>query len=313
MTTKIPAEYAYWHARLTGQQIDTHPETPQPGRWRLPAGQINRRDGAVPKSWPVAIWYADDRCHVKIGKKLLVEGADGDAYHEFVTGGWLRVVAVSEADYNAAMAGNPWPDENIVVTRSNLAPDDNSFEHIRDTIEDLAGEAERLIKAGAATTQEVADQAADVANRLSQLQRRAKDAELAETKPIRDNLDEVRGKWKVPQTRADVYSRLKQIVLTPFLNAKKAADDRARAEAAKAGTPMAEPQRGESVTTAGTRGRPVSMVTIKKAKITDYDKAVAFFKNSEKMKELVQDMANAAVRSGITPDGCEVETTTTAR
>ena len=48
------------------------------------------------------------------------------------------------------------------------------------------------------------------------------------------------------------------------------------------------------------------MKTFKHAEIKDYEKALAFFKESQDVKDLVQELANRAVRAGIQVPGCKV-------
>jgi hypothetical protein len=46
--------------------------------------------------------------------------------------------------------------------------------------------------------------------------------------------------------------------------------------------------------------------TFKHAQIEDYEKALTFFKESQDVKDLVQELANRAVRAGITVPGTKV-------
>jgi hypothetical protein len=54
--------------------------------------------------------------------------------------------------FTAVRAGEPWPDLNDAVIGHNSAPVEDTDTAIRDRIEDLAREAERMLKAGAAPT-----------------------------------------------------------------------------------------------------------------------------------------------------------------
>jgi hypothetical protein len=70
-----------------------------------------------------------------------------------------------------------WPDQHEAVARdrinSDAAPADDSFDGLKDRIEDLARDAQALIDAGAAADQSAADRASDLANRLAELQKQA--------------------------------------------------------------------------------------------------------------------------------------------
>jgi hypothetical protein len=145
---------------------------------------------------------------------------------------WASQRPITYELYKAVVEdGQPWPDLNSIVTRSNSAPDDNSFEAIQERIDDLAREAERLMKKGAAKTQEEADQAADVANKLGQYWKKADDLRKVEKRPWDDKAAEVQEKFRPSLTAASVYTTLKQIVVAPWLAKQKREKEAAEAEA----------------------------------------------------------------------------------
>src|SRR6185437_3234327 len=126
----------------------------------------------------------------------------------------------------------PWPDVNAEVLRiSNQAPDDNSFGAIQERIDDLVREAERLMKKGAAKTQEDADQAANVATKLAELYAKANNARDVEKRPHLDKCNEIQAKWRPLLTAAEIHKRLKQIVCAPWLLLQKKAKEKEEADA----------------------------------------------------------------------------------
>lgn len=306
----------YYLARIAGKPVD-HPDTPQAGRYRLPARRTNtsQSPGAVnprpPISRPVAIWMDDfsDLLIVRIGKGPdLVEGSSG--FHEFCDRSWPLCQAVPQDQYDAVIAGGSWPDEHDAVTRSNRAPDPDSFEGLRDAIVDLAREATELIGAGAARDKEQSDRAADLANRLGELCGAADKARETEKKPHLDAGREVDAKWRPLISAAEVYKRLKSTVCAPFLAAQKRAAEEERFRALTTGTP--EAALPEAKATAGTRGRPVSLRTEKHVEITDIAALFDAFRDNAELQDCLRKLATRAVRAGAKVPGVKVTETQVA-
>jgi hypothetical protein len=318
------SDYAYWTARLSGEDVP-HPDTPQPGRYRLPAARKNPstspgqvREGKPPKSWPVAIWVGDDSplpggtksMRVLIGgRRLLRENEKDDTgdipYLAFVDSGWPRCLPVSAEEYQTVIDGGSWKDEHDAVSRSNRAPPANSFAAIADRIDDLAREADALIKAGAAADQATCDQAADLANALGQLEQRADTARKDEKEPHLEAGRAVDAKWKPAIARAgDSKTKLKARVITPYLAELERQRLAAEFEQLTLGTPpdaAAQPK-----ATAGTRGRPVSMREKVTVTITDRAALLAHFASHDEITAVLQTLAERAVRAKMTPPGVGV-------
>jgi len=330
-----------WLRRLTGEVIPiVLPGDPDYGFYR-----VRSRDRL---SWrPVAYWYADDdslRCRL--------DGRDLDEQRANELWSYASQHPITHELYNAVIAGEPWPDLNPEVTRSNQAPPDNSFTALQERIDDLGREAERLMKFGAAKDQDAADQAADVANKLAELRGKADNERKREKQPHLDAERIVDDKWRPLITAADVYSRLKDTVCKPFLAAQKAAKERAEAEARRQAAEAAEAarkkeddarraaseaartgdaraaaeaartaseaeaatrqaaatvQRAETIAatsiTAGTRGRGVHLRGKTVVMIEDREAVLAFFKDRQEITDLLQSMAEKAVRAGIPVPG----------
>jgi nucleotide-binding universal stress UspA family protein len=216
------------------------------------------------------------------------------------------------------MAGNPWPDQHEAVIRdranSDAAPDDDSFEALKDRIEDLARDADALIKAGGAQSQDAADRASDLANRLAELHKTADTARAKEKRPHDDAAKAVQAKWLPLLGTAEVYKRIKSAVITPFLVAEakkqREAEEAARkaaAEAAKAGAPVPEPAPVRAVPKAGSGGRrSVALRTVKVITITDRAAVLKFFENNEAITDTLQKLAEKVTAVGVNVPGVTV-------
>lgn len=309
------SDYEFYMARLRGDDVPM-PDAPQSGRYRLPARRTEGRDGKAPTSWPVAIWRDDGtkKLKVMIGRGRLLEEDSkdtGDAFLEFSSTGWPRCIVVSEQEYRRVIDGGSWADEHDAVSRSNRAPADDSLDAIKERIEDLAREAAKLIEAGAATSQETCDRAADLANEIAKYEKRADLARKAEKQPFVDGAAAVDQRWQPVIAAAAVYRRIKLVVITPWLAAldKKRTEDEFQALAR--GEKEPHPAERAKVT-AGTRGRSVAMRTVKRVEITDRAALLAHFNDHQKLTELLQTLAETSVRAGVTPPGVKVAETKVA-
>jgi hypothetical protein len=297
-------QYDFWRRRMAGEAVPIHDGEPQAGFYRT-----RTKDGA----WhPVAYWFGRDgvlRCRV----------ADRDVNEQTAAERWPHISKnpITHEVYKAVLAGEPWPDqhESVIRDRANAtgAEDESSFDGLKDRIEDLARDAEKLINAGAAQDQAAADRASDLANRLAELQKTADAARAAEKKPLDEQVAAVQAKWKPLLGAADIYKRIKAAVITPFLVAEaakvRAAEEAAReaAEAAaKTGEPIAEVQT-RAAPKAGSGGRrSVALRTVKVVTITDRAAVLAFFAENPLITEALQKMAEKATAAGVTVPGVTV-------
>jgi nucleotide-binding universal stress UspA family protein len=305
MTDNQQDQYSFWRRRMAGEVVPIHDGDPQAGFYRLTS-----KEG---QSQPVAYWFTRDgalRC--RIGNRDVEEQIANERWP------WASKHPITHEVYKSVMDGNPWPDQHEAVIRdrqnSAAAPDDNSFEALQDRIEDLARDADALIKAGAAADQDAANRASDLANRLGELQKKADAARAEEKKPHDDAAKEVQTKWRPLLNRADIYRDIKLHVITPFLQAEarrqREAEEAARKavqEAAAAGAPIPDAQPVRAAPKAGSAGRrSVALRSVKVVTITDRSALLAFFANSERITELLQDMAEKAVRAGAEVPGVNV-------
>jgi hypothetical protein len=303
----VQSQYDFWTRRLAGEVVPIHDSECQSGFYRL-----RTKDG----TWhPVAYWFAKDgslRC--RVGHRDIDEQTAKERWP------WASKSPISHEVYKSVIAGNPWPDQHEGVIRdranSNNAPDDQSFEGLKDRIEDLARDAQALIDKGAAPDQSAADRASDLANRLAELQKQADAARTAEVRPHHDAAAAVQAKWKPLLGIADIYRQIKAAVITPFLvaedtkrRAAEAAQRKLAEEAAKAGTPMPEPTTMQrTAPKAGSGGRrSVALRAVDVVTITDRAALLAFFASNEQITEVLQKLAEKVTAAGVKVPGVTVK------
>lgn len=299
-------QYDFWRRRMAGEVVPIHDSEPQAGFYRL-----KTRDG----NWQaVAYWFQSDgvlRC--RIGGKDINEQTANERWP------WASKAPISHDVYKAVIAGDPWPDQHEGVLRdranSDNAPADESFDGLKDRIEDLVRDADALIKAGPAADQSAADRASDLANRLAELHKSADIARAAEKRPHDEAARAVQAKWTPLMSAAEIYKRIKAAVITPFLVAedakRRAAEVAARQaaeEAAKAGQPIPEPATMQrSTPKAGSGGRrSVALRTVKVITISDRAALLAFFAANEQITEVLQRLAEKATAAGVAVPGVTV-------
>lgn len=291
MTIEKTDPWWWWLAALSGQSDLPNSEgTLHFGFWR----HIDRSGTHL----PAATWQDETGAWlIKIGDRVYDEAMAHRVWP------WLCTRPISHALYEAIASGKSWPDQHEAVTAlSNNPPVDGSFEDLRDAIDELAREASKLAKAGAATTQAEADRASDLATKLSEFEGKADSARREEKKPHDEASKAVQAKWTPIITKASIGKEtLKSNVIAPFLRDKRDAERKAMVSASQNGTPLPE----KTSTKAGTRG-VVALRTHRSAKIVDYAATLQHFAQHEDVKALVQKLANAAIRSKLTVPGVEV-------
>lgn len=329
----VADQYSFWRRRLAGEVVPIHDGECQAGFYR---------DGDK----AVAIWFKDEalRCRVN--------GRDISANDAMDRWPFISKRPVSHDDYTARIENGTWPGESALVTQSNNAPEDNSFEGLLAQIEEMAREAERLMKLGAAKTQVQANEASDVADKLGKLFTKADNARKVEKQPHADAAAAVDDRWRPLTNAASVYKRLKDAVVEPFLRAQKIAKEKAEREAreaadkarreaaakeaaakeaaeqaalrgdakaaeraqaeADAAVAMATAAEATAMTvaatpiTAGTRGRKVHLRTVTVVTIEDRAKVLEFFKDRQELADLLQELAEKAVKAGFAVPGTKV-------
>jgi len=295
-------EYQYWQDKLTGKPAQMNPSNPQAGFYRQPKKEYY---GARRTFKPVAYWWAPNEMG---GQELRCRLGDENISPEEGQDIWESVGnhPVTEQAYrDVAQRNRPWPDEHELVSMQgdNLPPEDDSFEGLRDAIEPLANEALKRIEGPPIVDQDEADRVANLADRLSELHKKADEARSQERKPHDEACKEIQRRWSPLLVAAESYRNLKYRLLTPWLQKLKAQQEEASKAAAAAGQPVPEASRRPR---AGTRGRAMSLKGLRRAEITDYAECLKFFADSPEVRTAVQDLANRAVRAGVVVPGTKV-------
>lgn len=316
----VQDQFAGWRSLLAGESVQFDANEPLAGYYRT------RRKGG---DWqPVGIWKADDAVSEMLDGEWTVM-LSGNSVPVDRVWPWCARYPISYETYAAvAERGEPWPDLHEAVTKlHNQAPPDDSLEAIRDTIENLAREAQHLIDKGAAKTQEESDRAADLSNEIAKYRKKADEARDAEGRPHLEAKRAVDDRWRGVIAGAEIYKLLKDAVCAPFLAQQKAIRQKAEAEArhaaeeaAKAGNVEAAAQAKQKAdhlastrTVSGTRGRSVHLKPVKVVTITDRAAVLAFFADNQAITDVLQSLSEKAVGAGMTVPGVKITTEEKAR
>jgi hypothetical protein len=292
------SDWDWWQDKLAGRPVEMNPGTPHAGFYRWP----RRPAYGAPRTFlPVAYWPGENgQLNCRIG--------DQDVLPEKGEEIWERVgdnPVTEEAYRKVAEGGGAWPDEHQLVPMAgdNLPPADDTYEGLRDAIEPLASEALKRVDGPPITDQEEADRLANLVDRLAELHKKADELRKAERREHDDALKGIQKKWSPLLAAAEAYRNVKYKLITPWLDKLTQAKKQEAEAAAAAGEPAAVDARRPR---AGTRGRAITLKSTKRAEITDYDECRNFFREADEMKQLVQSLADRAVRSGAVVPGTKV-------
>ena len=190
---------------------------------------------------------------------------------------------------------------NKTATVIHIKKPGDTIDGLSQHIDALVNDAKRALRAGVPKNQQSADRVSDLVSRLTAAWNKASAACKAERKPHLDAAKMVSSRWAPLLAAAEVYKVLKHKLLTPFLEAQAEEFEEFEEE----GEPIPErPRPG-----AGTIGRTVALRTYKYAVIVDRSKVLTFFATSPAITEVLQELADDAVRSGIKVPGVRVEET----
>ncbi|MGU3399263.1 hypothetical protein ACLBWS_05890 [Brucellaceae bacterium D45D] len=317
--------YDFWNAALEnpleiGKSLPVHEGDAQPGFYR-------KRNGKNGPWLPVAIWEQDGQLVAKIGTDM------GDAAEIW---SWVCRFPVSEAAYRKAAEGNGWDDDAPVAPIGHNLPDD-PHEALAMEFQAEKEMADEFLKTPIAT-QEQADKAAVWSKKLAGIAKKATDLHKVEKQPHLDAGRSVDDKWRdLKEEPADLSKKLKRH-MDGFLleqqrienerrrkeqeeadRLRREADERARAaeangndeaalaEAERLKAEAAEREREAQAKNAqaGRTGAKVSLRTFVSARIADYDAALIALKDHPEMKALVEQLANRAIRAGVSLAGVE--------
>jgi len=331
---KIVDRWAWYQTALQHPEwigtdkLPIHERDVQQGYFR-----VRRKDAP----WePVAIFYPENSDQIVAYR----DGKEVRDIHSLWV--WCCRQPIEYAAYEKAIAGNGWDDEPPAAPGiGDNSGEADPFDAIK--IE-LSGEAEQIAEfmKKPADTQAAVDRLGIWSKRMTDVAKRADNQRVVEKEPHLTASREVDAKWRPIIDGAKEWAAKAKKATEAFLIKKKREEEaRARAEAEKAAAlrrqaeeaaraareaeqvdEEAEAKRAELIrqaqeaekasevrnASAGRTGARVAIRTEKRAKIVDFDACLAALKNRPEIQELVQSLANRAVKSGFDLPGVDVET-----
>jgi len=231
----------------------------------------------------------------------------GNEPHRYVDDRWEENYfsycdAVSEEAYILATQTGAWPDH--------LRVGDNrpeGIDEVREEIARLRDVASAMILRGPAKTEEEAHAASNLRARVEGLHNQLRTALASESAPIQAEINKIEQQKRPWQDKladlvdsfqrpfrdaADTVAKLKEIVLKPYLQAKRREQEKAgQVQNLRGGGTKPVP------TNVGATGSKTKLMTRWFAVIEDWDAAIAALKENTKLRATVQDIADAAARS----------------
>lgn len=306
--------YTYWREACAGTFGPITADHPQPGRYRMRKG----KDGPY---LPVAIFVQDGVTKAAVGKEFV---------DPLTIWTWCADKPVSEADYKHALATGQWPGD-IGHNSGDLS--------LKEEIEDRASTALEWLATNGIKTKIDADTAANYRAAMLELRKRAETEHKAEKAPHLEAGKRVDAKYKPLIETADGAGATLRTELGKYL-AKVEAEENARkraayeaeqaaikakwlAEAAERAKKMErdpiaaltdpEPElpvlpvapEPVKVSAGGQRGRVTGLKTVTSYVVVDHAVALAFFADSEDVRQLVASLAAKASKAGVTVPGVE--------
>lgn len=311
MSAADPNDWSVWTALLKSGGSPKPDSEVSTGYWRLP-------NGTAGTAIPIATYFfAPDEARPAKGvwmataKGRDIDQDDGEEWLQFVASRWPKLKAVSDADYETALSTGIWPDGAPVEKRDGIggnSPPEGSIEAL---LAEAAGHLEsagNLIKAGAAKSEADADLAANMAKTLTETKSKVIAAHKVEKQPHLDAGRKVDDRFFPTRDKLDDITRmLKAKVINPWqveqdrIRREAEAAAKAAAEAAAAAGREAEPPPSVDApkVTAGSRGRKVSLVTVRYAEITDYEAFAGFLGKTKSVviMSALEQAANALARN----------------
>jgi len=286
-------------------------ELPLDGFWRISAAKTK-------PDAPVAIWTAEDGVTwCKIGRRKEFPST-GDEWQEFITGAsWLKCRAVTEDQYRQALDSGMWFDNkpsrqlSIEEELGLPKPGENSqapeHEALRDVIEAAVEKADAL----QVTTQEEADLAVALIDKLAKLFKYGDDKRAELKRPHDEAATQIQQTWlpvinPAEAARVSLRKRKDQFLVAEQARLNKiAADEEAARLAALPKTePGAEPVytapvKAEKASAGGATGRASSVRMKWVGEITDQGALLAHLvaNKDADLVALLQNRADAAARA----------------
>jgi hypothetical protein len=305
--------YQPYRDMLAGKPVPIHADRPYPGRYAL------QRNGNL---LPVAIGPNKDGRLV-----ALVDGAEADP--EAI---WISCAKrpVAQDAYKFRKDNGHWPDEPKPTRGSNMPSD--PFDALRAEIDDKCAQADELLnKTPEIKSQEICNLFRNLQAQLLALNKRADGMHKEEKAPVLEQERQVDDKFRFRaavkvlsdrlRSRFEAFMKAEERRLQAEADAKFRADrERAEAERKRVEAEQAKlmvddpitaltsdpPEMPElpmgpepvKVNAGGGFGRKAGLKSVWVPVLTDYSKALAHFAENAKIKELVQKLAEQAVKAG---------------
>lgn len=311
--------WKFWRDALAGKEQTIDADSPQCGFYKI-------RDGKDGPWLPVMIRMDGSEMRCRVG-----DNSDADPLKIWT---WCAGRPISKEDAKHAFDTGSFPGD------APAAIGDNSGEvSIADQIKDYAAQAIGWFRKTGIKDEKSKDMAANYRAELLRLSKEADTNRVAEKKPHDDAAKAVQAKWKPVIDTADGAAEELRAGLTAFMTAEKrrleaeqrskweaeqkaAAEQRAKIEAERAKQkrddpiaaltspepelPMAPPPpEPVKVQAGGQRGRKTGLREVTRYVVTDHAKALAFFAESEDVRELVGKLADRASKAGVAVPGVE--------
>ena len=184
MTSQSEDRYSWWRDALVGKRAPIDVNEPETGYYRI---RRKSEDGFSPIAYWLDSKTGKPRCHVN--------GTDYDSQRALELWPYASKRPVTAEAYQERLRTGKWPDEHTAVIGHNKMPMGTDPVDINDRIEDLAREAEQLIAAGPAQSDEEANQASDLAQTFGELEGKISRLHKEEKEPFLESGRAIDRKW----------------------------------------------------------------------------------------------------------------------
>ena len=311
--------YDYWRKALAGEKPKMFVDEPQVGFYRKAVYTKEPNKAAKRTGWtPVAVFLTPDAnmqgvLTAVIGNR---QETDRDKINEL----WSYCAAnpISEETYRAvAERGEPWPDSHETVPSISVAnstsmlwplvlSDGTKIERHEAIGADLEEASKHLAKFAVIESDEQSSKARSLQQRFLDLRGEAKKHYDALNDPLLAEQKRIRGIWFPIRDRADEAATKLREAMGKWEDEKRKAA-KVAAERAEAGQPAASNVPPPSPQIKGGTGRAASVKVETVVTSIDVDKVFEQFKTAPQVVELLNILAQKAIRAGIPVPGAVTE------
>lgn len=275
----MSGDYTYWQKALAGEKPPIHEGDPQPGFYRKRNKQ--GEDDAV------AIWTLDGE---PMRGAIIDSEGNTRLCDPVEIWTWIGDKPITEETFRALERGEGWPD--LPAGMGHNQPPSDVPASVIDEIEAATGAAKKEL-ASPIKDEDHANRVANMRDRMRQLKNKADDQRKEEKKPHDEAGKAVQAKWKPVIDQADKMVTRLGDALTPWLKSQEAEK---RKEAVERSIDQAAPTKAHAG--GSLSGKRTGLKTTRSAIIEDQDKLYQAVRDFPEIKELLQTLANRAVRNG---------------